>query len=133
MMFFMLPAWGMSNAASTLVGQNLGAQRIDRAEESVIKRSVQCIVYAFCFSVVFFSVTGWSLSSRRTKLLSCKDINALQIMSAGYIFYGIGMVMINTFNGAGDTWTPTWVNLVGFWLFQVPLAWFLAKTPGYGP
>ena len=60
-------------------------------------------------------------------------IQALRIISAGYIFYGIGMVMINAFNGAGDTWTPTWVNLVGFWFFQIPLAYVLAKTFSLGP
>ncbi|MCY1245969.1 MATE efflux family protein [compost metagenome] len=60
-------------------------------------------------------------------------VEAIRIMSLGYIFYGIGMVLINTFNGAGDTWTPTWINFFGFWLFQIPLAYVLAKKLGMGP
>lgn len=134
MMFFMLPAWGMSNAASTLVGQNLGAQRIDRAEESVMKTVQYNVVFMILVTILFLFFGDWLVSFfTEDEAIKAVGRQALQIMSAGYIFYGIGMVMINTFNGAGDTWTPTWVNLIGFWLFQVPLAWFLAKYLEMGP
>ncbi|PSK94611.1 MATE family efflux transporter [Taibaiella chishuiensis] len=134
MMFFMLPAWGMSNAASTLVGQNLGAERIDRAEESVMKTVRYNVVFMLFVTVLFFFFGNWLVSFfTQDEAIKAVGRQALRIMSAGYIFYGIGMVMINTFNGAGDTWTPTWVNLCGFWLFQVPLAWFLAKYIDMGP
>lgn len=134
MMFFMLPAWGMSNAASTLVGQNLGAQRIDRAEDSVMKTVRYNVLFMIFVTVLFFFFGNWLVSFfTQDEAIKAVGKQALRIMSAGYIFYGIGMVMINTFNGAGDTWTPTWVNLCGFWLFQVPLAWFLAKHLAMGP
>ncbi len=134
MMFFMLPAWGMSNAASTLVGQNLGAQRIDRAEESVMKTVRYNVLFMLFVTVLFFFFGNWLVSFfTQDEAIKAVGRQALRIMSTGYIFYGIGMVMINTFNGAGDTWTPTWVNLCGFWLFQVPLAWFLAKHLSMGP
>jgi Na+-driven multidrug efflux pump len=73
-----------------------------------------------------------SIFSKETVVVNYA-VNALRIISAGYVFYGIGMVMINTFNGAGDTWTPTWINLVCFWAFQIPLAYLLAKTLKMGP
>lgn len=134
MMFFMLPAWGMSNAAATLVGQNLGAKHIDRAEQSVMKTAKYIVIYMLFVMVLTFGVGRYFISFFTNDVLIQEVAkNALQIMSLGYIFYGIGMVLINTFNGAGDTWTPTWVNLFGFWLFQIPLAYFLAKDMGLGP
>ncbi len=134
MMFFMLPAWGMSNAAATLVGQNLGAKHIDRAEQSVMKTAKYVIIYMLCVMGLTFGVGRYFISFFSNDVLIQEVAkNALQIMSAGYIFYGIGMVLISTFNGAGDTWTPTWVNLFGFWLFQIPLGYFLAKHMEMGP
>lgn len=134
MMFFMLPAWGMSNAAATLVGQNLGAKQLERAEESVMKTAKYVIIYmvfvmAFTFAGGRYFISFFS----NDQLIQDVAINALQIMSMGYICYGIGMVLISTFNGAGDTWTPTWVNFFGFWLFQIPLAYVLAKQFNLGP
>lgn len=128
MMFFMLPAWGLSNAASTLVGQNLGAKQIRRAEQSV----VQTAIYSICFMSLVMVITfafGKIFISFFTNdpLISAIAVKAIYIMSLGYVFYGIGMVLVNAFNGAGDTWTPTWINFFGFWLFQIPLAYFLAK------
>jgi putative MATE family efflux protein len=134
MMFFMLPAWGLSNAASTLVGQNMGAGQLARAEQSVMKTVVYNVIFMITVSLVFFFL-GDFLVGFFTQDVEIKNFakNALHIMSVGFIFYGIGMVMINAFNGAGDTWTPTWVNLFGFWLFQIPLAYFLSKYSGMGP
>lgn len=134
MMFFMLPAWGLSNAASTLVGQNLGANLVSRAEQSVI----QTAMFSVCFMSLVMLITfvfGRTLINVFTEDLLVQDIalRATYIMSAGYIFYGIGMVLVNAFNGAGDTKTPTWINFFGFWLFQIPLAFLLAKTFHMGP
>jgi putative MATE family efflux protein len=133
-MFFLLPAWGMSNAAATLVGQNLGAKNPDRAEESVIKTakynalfmiSVSLILFLFARVIVSFFTSDTSVQEYA--------ILAMRIIGAGYVFYGVGMVMSNAFNGAGDTRTPTYINLFGFWFFQIPLAFILAKWVGLGP
>ncbi|HKG06689.1 MAG TPA: MATE family efflux transporter [Pedobacter sp.] len=134
MMFFMLPAWGMSNAAATLVGQNLGAKNLQRAEQSVMKTAKYVMIYMASVMLLTFSVGRYFISffSNDTQVQDVAQ-HALHIMSAGYIFYGMGMVLINTFNGAGDTWTPTWVNLFGFWLFQIPLAFVLARHFDMGP
>jgi putative MATE family efflux protein len=134
MMFFILPAWGLSNAAATLVGQNLGAQQIERAEKSVFTTAKYNVIFMATI-MLFCLFFGSFVISFFTNDVIVKDIavKALQIMSLGYIFYGIGMVLINTFNGAGDTWTPTWVNFFGFWLFQIPLAYLLAKYYKMGP
>lgn len=134
MMFFMLPAWGLSNAASTLVGQNLGALNIKRAEDSVMTTVKYNVIFMLIVSVIFMLCGGW-LAGFFTTDEATKAVaqNALMFMSPGFVFYGIGMVMINAFNGAGDTWTPTWVNLFGFWLFQIPVAFLLAKPLGLGP
>jgi len=134
MMFFMLPAWGMSNAAATLVGQNLGAKQIERAEQSVIKTAKYIVIYMF--SVMIFTFIGGKFFIAfftDDVLIQQMALKALQIMSIGYIFYGIGMVLMSTFNGAGDTWTPTWINLFGFWIFQIPMAYILAKHFNLGP
>lgn len=134
MMFFLLPAWGMSNAAATLVGQNLGAKQLQRAEDSVLKTAKYNVIYMGL--VMLISLLGAEvLVAFFTNDLQVQGyaVKAVRIISLGYVFYGIGMVLINAFNGAGDTWTPTKVNLVGFWLFQIPLAYFLAKTMELGP
>lgn len=130
----MLPAWGMSNAAATLVGQNLGAKRLDRAEQSVMKTAKYIVCYMLIVMVLTF-VFGHYFISFFTNDPVIRDVakTALNIMSTGYIFYGIGMVLISTFNGAGDTWTPTKVNFFGFWLFQIPMAYLLAKYFELGP
>lgn len=127
MMFFMLPAWGLSNAAATLVGQNLGAKSPERAEQSVLQTIKLNVAYMVLVSIIFFAMaTG--LVAFFTDDIAVREVaqTALYIMASGFIFYGVGMVMINAFNGAGDTWTPTWINLAGFWLFQIPLAYFLS-------
>ncbi|NML68357.1 MATE family efflux transporter [Chryseobacterium sp. RP-3-3] len=134
MMFFILPAWGLSNAASTLVGQNMGANEMLRAEQSVMKTVKYNVIFMLAVSLIFF-LLGDFLVGFFTQETEIKEVakNALHIMSVGFIFYGMGMVLINAFNGAGDTWTPTWVNFFGFWLFQIPLAYFLSRHFGMGP
>jgi len=134
MMFFLLPAWGLSNAAATLVGQNLGANQIQRAEDAVLKTAKYNVIYMG--SVMLISLIGAEyLVAFFTNDIQVQQyaVRATRIIAGGYIFYGIGMVMINAFNGAGDTWTPTKVNFVGFWLFQIPLAYLLAKYFELGP
>jgi putative MATE family efflux protein len=132
--FFILPAWGLSNAAATLVGQNLGAKQPERAERSVLLTAMyNAIFMAFVmFLFLFFSSPIIGIFTKEPEVHRY-GTEALQIIGAGYIFYGIGMVMIQALNGAGDTKTPTWINIIGFWLFQVPLAWVLAKTFRMGP
>lgn len=129
--FFILPAWGLSNAAATLVGQNLGAKQIGRAEESVYLSARYNAIFMGVVMLIFLF-----LSTPIIRLFSDNEevviygSRALQIIGAGYIFYGIGMVMTQALNGAGDTKTPTFINFFGFWLFQVPLAYLLAKGLG---
>ncbi|GGC66292.1 MATE efflux family protein [Pedobacter quisquiliarum] len=134
MMFFMLPAWGLSNAASTLVGQNLGANLVQRAEQSVKQTAIFSVVFMAVVMLTTF-IFGRALISFFTNdpLVQEIAVQATYIMSSGYIFYGIGMVLVNAFNGAGDTGTPTWINFFGFWLFQIPLAYLLAKVFQMGP
>jgi putative MATE family efflux protein len=134
MMFFMLPAWGLSNAASTLVGQNLGAKNVQRAEDSVMRTVTYNVIFMLIVSLIFLFLSDWlvSLFTNKQGTIDVAE-QALHIMSFGFVFYGIGMVMINAFNGAGDTWTPTWVNVFGFWLFQIPLAYLLSKYFEMGP
>jgi putative MATE family efflux protein len=134
LMFFMLPAWGLSNAASTLVGQNLGAQQLHRAEQAVLQTAKYNVLFMIMITIISLAgarefVSFFTYDQQVQEVA----VKAIRIMSLGYIFYGIGMVLINAFNGAGDTWTPTWVNLCGFWLFQIPLAYFLAKYLQMGP
>ena len=133
-MFFLLPAWGLSNAAATLVGQNLGANLPQRASESVLKTAKYNAIFMGIVTVIFFAFADSILSFfTRQADVKAVAVHALRIISAGYIFYGVGMVMINAFNGAGDTWTPTIINFFGFWILQVPLAWFLSKSVSLGP
>ena len=133
MLFFMLPAWGMSNAAATLVGQNLGAKEFARAEDSVFKTVKYNVIYMGSVTLITFLAANY-LTAFFTNDVQVREVatQSLRILSVGYIFYGIGMVMMSAFNGAGDTWTTTWVNLFGFWQFQVPLAYVLDKHFGMG-
>jgi putative MATE family efflux protein len=126
--FFMLPAIGLSNTAATLVGQNLGAGEAQRAEFSVMRTVSFSILYMIGVSLLFVLLNDL-LISFFTNEGSVKMIakSAMNILAVGFIFYGIGMVIMNAFNGSGDTWTPTWIYLFGFWLFQIPLAYLLAK------
>lgn len=133
-MFFILPAWGMSNAAATLVGQNLGAAKPDRAQLSVVQTARYNAFFMAVVTLVFMvfseAIISFFTNEPDVKAFAVK---AMRIISAGYVFYGIGMVIGNAFNGAGDTRTPTWINLFGFWFFQIPLAWGLAHGVQWGP
>jgi putative MATE family efflux protein len=134
LIFFLLPAWGMSNAAATLVGQNLGAKQPERAEQSVWTAARYNALFMLFVSLLFL------VSSEPIVAFINRDegvvnvaVRALHIMSLGYIFYGVGMVLTNAFNGAGDTRTPTIINLFCFWAFQIPIAWLLAVVLNLGP
>ena len=129
LVFFILPAWGLSNAAATLVGQNLGAKRPDRAEQSVLLTTKYNAFFMTGVMVlfIFFAKPIVSIFTHVPEDLAF-GAQSLQIMGAGFIFYGIGMVMIQALNGAGDTKTPTWLNFFAFWMFQIPLAYLLAKV-----
>lgn len=128
MMLTMMPAWGMSNAAATLVGQNLGAQQPQRAESSVWRIGAYNMVYLLAIAAVFFSLPT-ELMSLFTDDAAVVAIGAewLRILSYSLFVYGWWMVSVQAFNGAGDTMTPTWINLVFFWLIQIPLSWLLAS------
>jgi putative MATE family efflux protein len=133
-MFFLLPAWGLSNAAATLVGQNLGAQQPDRAEKSVWTTAKYNTIFMILVTLIFMLLAQPIVEfMNHDAAVVAYAVQALQVMSLGYIFYGVGMVVTNAFNGAGDTKTPTLINLAGFWLFQVPLAYLLALTFNLGP
>jgi putative MATE family efflux protein len=132
--FFILPAWGISNAAATLVGQNLGAQNAARAEAAVWKTVKYNVGFMIFVSLLFLFATPPLIGIfTKDPVILGTAVTALRIISTGYIFYGIGMVLTNAFNGAGDTKTPTLINFFGFWLFQIPLAWLLAKGLALGP
>jgi len=134
MMFTLMPAWGMSNAAATLVGQNLGAKQPERAETSVWITGKYSAIFMLLVSVVYlaFAPQIIGLFTEEVEVIENGSL-CLRVIAAGYLFYGYGMVIINAFNGAGDTKTPTYINFVCFWLFQLPFAYFLAITLNYGP
>lgn len=132
--FFILPAWGLSNAAATLVGQNLGAKEPLRAEQSVLLTTKYNAIFmaGVMLLFIFFASPIISIFTKEPEVHRF-GVLSLQIIGSGYVFYGIGMVMIQALNGAGDTKTPTWINFICFWLFQIPLGYLLAKTFGLGP
>jgi len=126
--FFILPAWGLCNAAATLVGQNLGAKRFDRAEQSVLLTTKYNVVFMAFVMLLFLFFAGPIVRIfTQDELIAHEAAQALRIIGSGYIFYGIAMVMTQALNGAGDTRTPTLINFVCFWLFQIPFAYLLAK------
>lgn len=132
MMFAMMPAWGLSNAAATLVGQNLGAGNPDRAEATIWKVGVYNMIYLIGISFLFFFFNK-ELVGIFTDDIQVIAIGAewLQILSYSFFVYGWWMVSVQAFNGAGDTKTPTKINLVFFWLIQIPLSYFLAIHLGW--
>lgn len=125
--FTILPSWGMSNAAATLVGQNLGAGKPGRAEQSVWRTALYNMIFLGAVSVVFY-VAADPIISIFTSEANVKSIatSALKIICLGYVFFAYGMVISQAFNGAGDTKTPLFVNFFVFWLIQIPLAYWLS-------
>jgi len=130
--FTLLPSWGISNAASTLVGQNLGAKKPDRAERSVwitgwanmiLLGIIGLILVLFPETFIRFFIDDENVVK--------SGILGLRIVSIGFIAYGLGMVLVNSFNGAGDTSTPLKINIFAFWLIEIPLAWLLAIKAGF--
>jgi MATE family, multidrug efflux pump len=132
MMFTLMPAWGMSNAAATLVGQNLGAKLPARAEASVWRTGVYNMIYLVAISIIYFSVpvAFMGIFSDDPAVIAI-GAEWLRILSYSLFVYGWWMVSVQAFNGAGDTATPTWINAVFFWLIQIPLSWLLAIGFGW--
>jgi putative MATE family efflux protein len=132
--FAILPAWGLSNAAATLVGQNLGAERPDRAERAVWLTGLYNTVFLLAVTALFVVAAEWLVGLFQSEpSVVAVGARALRVISYGYVFYAWGMVMMQAFNGAGDTMTPTWMNLIFFWGCQVPLAWALTGATALGP
>ncbi|MGE0128863.1 MAG: MATE family efflux transporter [Blastocatellales bacterium] len=128
-----LPSWGMSNAAATLVGQNLGAQKPERADKSVWLAGHSNAVFLAGVAIVFILFPEFLIRIfTDDQTVIPYGVAALRYISYGYVFYGYGMVIAAAFNGAGDTWTPTVLNLFCFWVIQIPLAYTLAKYTGLG-
>jgi putative MATE family efflux protein len=132
--FAILPSWGMANAAATLVGQNLGANRPDRAEQSVWRAGLYNMIFLGVVAAVFIIFAGPLISIFTTDPAVVPiAVNALRVVSYGYVFYAWGMVIAQAFNGAGDTYTPTAISIGTSWVLQMPLAWLLAFKLGLGP
>jgi putative MATE family efflux protein len=133
-MFTLLPAWGLANAAATLVGQNLGAQKPERAETSVWRCAMFNLIFLSVLALLMFFfaeiVIGWFTSETQVIEFGALSLKAFCL---GYGFYAYTMVVIQSFNGAGDTRTPTILNLICFWLVQIPMAYVLAIVLELGP
>jgi putative MATE family efflux protein len=132
--FAMLPSWGLSNAAATLVGQNLGAKHPERAEQAVWQAVRYNVIFLGCIGALFFFGANVIVSL----FTNIPDVHwyavaCLRIVSAGFVFYAVGMVITQSFNGAGDTWTPTIINLFIFWVWEIPLAYVLSHYTSLGP
>lgn len=133
LMFTLMPSWGMSNAAATLVGQNLGAGKPDRAEQSVWKTGKYNAIFMVFVSFVYLILAEYIIGffSEEPKVITYGALS-LRVIAAGYVFYAYGMVIIQSFNGAGDTKTPTIINFFCFWVFQLPFAYLAAILFDWG-
>ena len=133
-LFALLPSWGMSNAAATMVGQALGAKKPERAERAVWKAGFYNLIFLGSVGLIFvlFAKHIIGLFTSDPKVVPY-GVDCLRIVAYGFLFYAYGMVLTQSFNGAGDTWTPTIINLFVFWLWELPLAYVLAIVFGLGP
>ncbi len=131
--FAILPSWGVSNAAATLVGQNLGAGKPDRAERAVLGTGFVNFGMLCTIAVIF-----WTFANPLIQVFTAdtavivRGVESLKILSSGYVFFGFSMVFGQAFNGAGDTATPAWINFLCYWCWQLPLGYWLAKPMGLG-
>jgi putative MATE family efflux protein len=133
-LFALLPSWGMSNAAATMVGQALGARNPDRAERAVWKAGFYNMIFLGIIGLLFILFAPqiiWFYTSDPD--VAKYGVDCLRIVAYGFLFYAYGMVVGQSFNGAGDTWTPTIINLFVFWLWEIPLAYILGVVVGLGP
>jgi Na+-driven multidrug efflux pump len=129
--FILLPSWGISNAAATLVGQNLGAKKPERAERAVmITGWANMILLGIIGLVLVIIPAPFIRLFIHDPVVLMAGIECLRIVSIGFIAYGFGMVLVNSFNGAGDTSTPLKINIFAFWMIEIPLAWILAMKVG---
>ena len=133
-MFALMPSWGIASAAATLVGQNLGAKRPERSERAVWLGGMYNMGFLTLVGTVFFAAARPIVRqfTGDPKVVEI-GVECLKYVSLGYPFYAWGMIMEQAFNGAGDTWTPTRINLLCYWMLQLPLAWWLSHADGYGP
>jgi Na+-driven multidrug efflux pump len=133
-MFAMMPAWGLGNAAATMVGQALGAGKPERAEQAVWTAAKYNAIVLGGVGAAFVLFAPWIVSIYTSDpLVAPYATSCLRIVSMGFVFFAYGLVLTQAFNGAGETWTPTWINLGCFWFWQIPLAWLLAIHLGMGP
>ena len=131
--FALLPAWGLSNAAATLVGQNLGAQKPDRAERSVWITGIINIILMSIIGIIILLIPDTLVRLFiQDELVVKSGVITLQWLGSGFLFYALGMVVVQGFNGSGDTLTPTKINLVCFWLIEIPLAYLFSMTMDMG-
>ena len=133
-LFALFPSWGMSNAAATMVGQALGARKPERAERAVWRAGLYNVCFLGTVGLIFVLCAGpiTRLFTHEPNVLAYST-DCLRTVAFGFLFYAYGMVLTQSFNGAGDTWTPTWLNLLVFWFWEIPLAYVLAKVFGLGP
>jgi putative MATE family efflux protein len=132
--FALLPTFGLANAAATMVGQALGARKPERAEQSVWKAARYASIFLGLVSILFVVAARPIISVfTQDAAVAVYAVSALRTIAYGFVFYAYGMVVTQSFNGAGDTRTPTWLNLFVFWLLEIPLAWVLSTVVGMGP
>jgi Na+-driven multidrug efflux pump len=134
LVFALLPSWGLSNAAATMVGQSLGAGKPERAERAAWLAGRYNMVVLGTVGAVFIVLAGPIIGLfTHDSVALPTGATGLRTMSYGFVFYALGMVLTQAFNGAGDTWTPTFISLACFWVWEIPLAYVLARTQGFGP